>query len=88
MFKSGNNFNEGGFLTIGLCGHQTGISNHYTNNGSLYMTTLAFLPLGLPASDPFWTDADQPWTSVKAWGEMEFPIDHRWGDTIRTWDLY
>lgn len=52
------------------------------------MTTLAFLPLGLPASDPFWTDADQPWTSVKAWGEMEFPIDHRWGDTIRTWDLY
>ena len=43
------------------------------------MTTLAFLPLGLPASDPFWTDADQPWTSVKAWGEMEFPIDHRWG---------
>lgn len=88
MFKSGNNFNEGGFLTIGFCGHQTGISNHYTNNGSLYMTTLAFLPLGLPASDPFWTDADQPWTSVKAWGEMEFPIDHRWGDTIRTWDLY
>ena len=57
MFASGNNFNEGGFLTIGFTGRQPNIADWYTNNGSLYMTSLAFLPLGLPASDAFWTDA-------------------------------
>ena len=51
MFASGNNFNEGGFLTIGFTGRQPNIADWYTNNGSLYMTSLAFLPLGLPASD-------------------------------------
>ena len=59
MFASGNNFNEGGFLTIGFTGRQPNIADWYTNNGSLYMTSLAFLPLGLPASDAFWTDAPQ-----------------------------
>ena len=32
------------------------------------MASLSFMPLGLPASHPFWTDAPQPWTQVKAWG--------------------
>ncbi|MDY4990679.1 MAG: DUF2264 domain-containing protein, partial [Prevotella sp.] len=67
MFDSQQNFNEGGFLTIGFCGNQPNIADWYTNNGSLYMTTLAFMPLGLPANHPFWTDAAQPWTQVKAW---------------------
>ena len=35
------------------------VADWYTNNGSLYMTSLAFLPLGLPAAHPFWTDAAQ-----------------------------
>lgn len=52
------------------------------------MTSLAFLPLGLPASHPFWTDAPQEWTSVRAWGEKPFPKDHHWKDEIRTWDLF
>ena len=88
MFASGNNFNEGGFLTIGFTGRQPNIADWYTNNGSLYMTSLAFLPLGLPASDAFWTDASQDWTSKKAWSEQPFPKDHHWSDDIQTRDLY
>ena len=50
------------------------------------MTSLAFMPLGLPADHPFWTDEAQPWTQVKAWGGQPFPKDHRWGDDIHTRD--
>lgn len=88
MFQSGNNFNEGGFLTIGFSGRQPNIADWYTNNGSLYMTSLAFLPLGLPASHPFWTDAPQDWTSKRAWSEQPFPKDHYWTDDIQTRDLF
>ena len=59
MFGDGRNFNTAGFLTLGFNGSQPGISDYYTNNGSLYMASLAFLPLGLSADDPFWTDASQ-----------------------------
>ncbi len=54
----------------------------------LYMTSLAFLPLGLPASHPFWTDAPQPWTQVKAWGGEPFPKDHHRDDGQGTRDLF
>ena len=76
MFGDNRNFNEKGFLTLGFNGSQPHISDWYTNNGSLYMASLAFLPLGLPADHPFWTDAPQVWTSKKAWGGEEFPKDH------------
>lgn len=78
MFSSGQNFNEKGFLTLGFNGSQPHISDWYTNNGSLYLASLAFLPLGLPANHPFWTDAPQAWTSKKAWGGEDFPKDHAW----------
>ena len=76
MFGDGRNFNTAGFLTLGFNGSQPGISDYYTNNGSLYMASLAFLPLGLSADDPFWTDASQSWTSKKAWEGEEFSKDH------------
>lgn len=76
MFTGKQNFNEGGFLTLGFNGSQPDISDYYTNNGSLYMASLAFLPLGLPAHHPFWTDAPQSWTSKKAWEGDDFPRDH------------
>lgn len=88
MYDLQNNFNEGGYLTIGFCGHQPNVADWYTNNGSLYMTSLVFMPLGLPASDPFWTDAPQPWTQVKAWNGKPFPKDHRWADNIKTPDKW
>lgn len=76
MFGDNRNFNAEGYLTLGFNGSQPNISDWYTNNGSLYLASLAFLPLGLPADAPFWTDAPQPWTSKKAWGEEDFPKDH------------
>lgn len=75
MFKVEGNFNEKGFLQLGFAGHQPDLSNYYTNNGSLYMTSLVFMPLGLPADHPFWKDAAEPWTSRKAWSGQPFPID-------------
>lgn len=76
MFGDNRNFNAEGYLTLGFNGSQPNISDWYTNNGSLYLASLAFLPLGLPADAPFWTDAPQPWTSKKAWGGKDFPKDH------------
>ncbi len=78
MFGKANNFNEKGFLTIGFMGNHPNVADWYTNNGSLYMTGLAFLPLGLPADDPFWTDPAEKWTSKKAWEGDDFPKDHKW----------
>ncbi|MDE6855516.1 MAG: DUF2264 domain-containing protein [Muribaculaceae bacterium] len=88
MYDGKENFNEGGYLTIGFAGRQPNIADWYTNNGSLYMTSLSLLPLGLPATHPFWSDAPQPWTNKKAWGGQPFPKDHIWKDTIRTSDRY
>ena len=88
MFDGKENFNEKGYLTIGFAGRQPNVADWYTNNGSLYMTSLAFMPLGLPSTHPFWTDAAQPWTQVKAWNGDPFPKDHHWKDDIRTWDLF
>lgn len=76
MLVGKQNYNEGGYLTLGFNGKQPDISDYYTNNGSLYMASLIFLPLGLSADHPFWTDATQPWTSKKAWGGEAFPKDH------------
>lgn len=88
MFDGKENFNDGGFLTIGFAGRQPNVADWYTNNGSLYMTSLSFLPLGLPATHPFWTDAPLPTTSQKAWGGKPFPKDHLWKDDIITRDLF
>ncbi len=88
MYDGKENFNEGGFLTIGFTGRQPNVADWYTNNGSLYMTSLSLLPLGLPANHPFWTDAPADWTSRKAWDGKPFPKDHLWKDTIQTWDLF
>ena len=88
MFDQQNNFNEKGYLTIGFCGKQPDTADWYTNNGSLYMTTLAFMPLGLPATHEFWTSPSEPWTQVKAWNGKAFPKDHQWKDEIQTKDKW
>lgn len=88
MFDGKENFNSDGFLTIGFAGRQPNIADWYTNNGSLYMTSLAFLPLGLPANHPFWTDAPLPTTNQKAWGGLPFPKDRHWRDGAPIGDLF
>lgn len=69
-------FDDNGWLQIGFCGHQPGIGENYISTGSLYLCAVAFLPLGLPASDPFWSGPAEPWTQQRAWSGQPFPIDH------------
>ncbi len=69
-------FDNNGWLTIGFCGHQPGIGEAYISTGSLYLCTVAFLPLGLPATDAFWSNPFMEWTSLKAYSGKSFPIDH------------
>lgn len=76
MFTVDGNFNKGGFLQLGFAGHQPELADWYTNNGSLYITSLVFLPLGLPADHPFWTSPPEKWTQKKAWNGESFPKDH------------
>lgn len=70
-----NTFDAAGWLRIGLAGSQPGIGERYISTGSLYLCTTAFLPLGLPATDPFWTGPGLQWTSRVAWAGEPFPID-------------
>jgi len=69
-------FNEKGWLNIGLYGLQPGLAESYINTGSLYLCTQIFLPLGLPATDDFWTQPALPWTAVKIWRGEDVPADH------------
>jgi hypothetical protein len=69
-------FDANGWLTIGLAGHQPTLGERYISTGSLYLSAVAFLPLGLAPSDPFWASAPVPWTSVRAWRGEAVPIDH------------
>jgi hypothetical protein len=52
------------------------VGESYISTGSLYLCSAAFLPLGLPAADEFWSAPSQPWTSQRAWSGQPFPIDH------------
>lgn len=68
-------FDRDGWLRIGFCGHQPEIGESYISTGSLYLCSTVFLPLGLPAADPFWSGAAVPWTAQRAWSGQSFPID-------------
>ena len=58
-------FLESGWLSPGVCGCQPNMVSHYVTTASLYMATLAFLPLGLPADDPFWSAPEEKSTWEK-----------------------
>jgi hypothetical protein len=69
-------FDAQGWLQIGLAGHQPALGETYISTGSLYLCTAAFLPLGLPPTDTFWTEPDLPWTSRRVWGGENLVRDH------------
>ncbi len=71
-----NTFTESGWLNLGLAGHQPKLADYYINTGSLYLCSAIFLPLGLPADDPFWTSPDADWTAKKIWSGGDLPADH------------
>jgi len=69
-------FNDKGWLQIGLCGHQPAIGETYISTGSLYLCSVAFLPLGLPASNPFWSAPAEDWTAKRIWSSQSVTADH------------
>jgi hypothetical protein len=72
-----SSFTKEGCLTLGFVGEkQAAIADSYSNTGSLYLTAYVFLPLGLPATDPFWSDPYTDWTQRKAWGGKGFAKDY------------
>ncbi len=74
--EASGTFDDKGWLQIGFCGHQKDIAEGYISTGSLYLCSVGFLPLGLPANDEFWSAPEAPWTGKKIWsGENMFP-DH------------
>ena len=60
-------FDKDGWLTLGFCGHQPGMADGYVSTGSAYLCTFVFLPLGLPADDPFWSAPAAEWSSKRLW---------------------
>lgn len=69
-------FDENGWLTVGFAGHQLRMSEKYINTGSEYICMTAFMALGLPPSDAFWTEPYQPWSNLKAWNGIDIGADH------------
>jgi hypothetical protein len=76
IFSAPSNFTKGGFLTIGFVGAQPELGDWYSNNGSMYITSASFLPLGLPATDSYWTAPAQDWTQKKAFAGARFSKDY------------
>ena len=72
-----NIYDKHGWLVLGFTSDKQGnLADYYTNVGSLYEASLAFLPLGLPASDEFWSSPAEKWTSQKAFSGEVFPKDY------------
>ncbi|RAJ10677.1 hypothetical protein LX64_00283 [Chitinophaga skermanii] len=70
-------FRKGDWLTLGLVGdQQADLSDYYSNTGSMYITSLVFLALGLPASHEFWSGDFAEWTQRKAWSGKPFQKDY------------
>lgn len=76
IWSAPSNFTRGGFLTIGFVGAQPELGDIYSNNGSMYIASESFLPLGLPATDTYWTAPAQDWTQKKAFAGAKFPKDY------------
>jgi hypothetical protein len=76
IFSAPSNFTKGGFLTIGFVGAQPELGDWYSNNGSMYITSASFLPLGLPVTDLYWTAPAQDWTQKKAFAGAKFSKDY------------
>jgi hypothetical protein len=76
MFEQPGVFTKDNWLQLGFAGHQPSIADSYSNTGSMYLTSVGFLPLGLPANHLFWTGPFAEWSSRKAWSGQPFKKDY------------
>lgn len=68
-------FDEEGWINIGLYGHQPKLAETYISQGSAYLCTFAFLPLGLDGDDEFWSSPDELYTAQKIWSGVDVAAD-------------
>ncbi|TCP31835.1 hypothetical protein EV292_10914 [Sphingomonas sp. BK235] len=76
VFAAPDNFDAGGFLTIGFAGHQPALGDAYSNAGSMYIAAESLLALGLPADAAYWTAPPAPWTMRRAFAGAPFRKDY------------
>ncbi|SHF44999.1 DUF2264 domain-containing protein [Pedobacter caeni] len=76
QFEMKGTFSKTGWLQLGFCGHQPAAAESYISTGSLYLCSVGFLPLGLPANDVFWTSPAEDWSGKKAWSGGDYQEDH------------
>lgn len=77
LFTFKGTYDKGNWLRLGVVGYQPKLAEPYICTGSLYLTSVGFLHLGLKADHPFWTSKSEPWTMVKMWsGDETLERDH------------
>lgn len=76
QFAHKDTFDRGGWLRVGFSGSQPDMAESYVNTGSNYHCLTIFLPLGLPANDPFWTAPDALWSGARTWAGEPMAGDH------------
>jgi hypothetical protein len=77
-FAEGKNYDENGWLLVGVYGSQPNLTEPYISTGSLYMASLAFMPLGLSAGDEFWASEDELTSWEKYWTGADIASDGRY----------
>jgi len=75
VFEQPGTFDANGWLTIGVCGEQPELGDSYLSTPCVYLCSVGFLPLGLPADNNFWSSPAEECTSVKAFSGKKYPID-------------
>jgi len=75
LLDASGTFDGAGWLQIGFSGNQPALGEPYISTGSLYLTALSLLPLGLPPSDSFWTAPAERWTSQRVYAGENVPRD-------------
>lgn len=76
QFSQPHTFDTAGWLRVGYAGSQINMGEEYINTGSVYLCMAAFLPLGLPVTDAFWSNPPVDWTALKAWHGIDVGSDH------------
>jgi hypothetical protein len=64
---SASSYRSDGFLNIGISRHQPERGENYITTGSLYLASVAFLPLGIASDSEFWSAPPTPWTQCIIW---------------------
>lgn len=76
MFQQPGIFTKDNWLQLGFAGHQPSVADSYSNTGSMYLASAAFLPLGLSPDHLFWTGPFTEWSSRQAWSGKPFKKDY------------